>query len=68
MALGHAATGFGDIDERRTGNKFSNNTYKTVRVVGDKYDFSYSVWCTNEHELYNIKVSPAPNRLHSSSL
>lgn len=32
------------------------NTYKTVRVIGDDYDFSYSVWCTNEHELYNIKV------------
>ncbi|OAQ93745.1 arylsulfatase [Purpureocillium lilacinum] len=40
-------------------NKFSNNTYKTVRVVGDKYDFSYSVWCTNEHELYNIKDDPS---------
>ncbi|UNI22456.1 hypothetical protein JDV02_008345 [Purpureocillium takamizusanense] len=40
-------------------NKFTQNTYKTVRVVGGEYDFSYSVWCTSEHELYNIKDDPA---------
>ncbi|PNY27646.1 Arylsulfatase [Tolypocladium capitatum] len=41
------------------GGQFAKNTYKTVRVVGDDYDFSYSVWCTNEHELYDIKVDPS---------
>ena len=41
----------------QTAGQFDKNTYKTVRVVGDDYDFSYSVWCTNEHELYDIKVS-----------
>lgn len=34
------------------------NTYKTVRVVADDYDFMYAVWCTNEHTLYDMKVDP----------
>ena len=33
-----------------------NNTYKTVRVVGEEYDLAYTVWCTNEHELYDMTV------------
>jgi len=36
---------------------WANNTYKSVRVVGEEYDLSYTVWCTNEHELYDMKVS-----------
>ena len=36
---------------------WANNTYKTVRVVGEEYDLSYTVWCTNDHELYDMKVS-----------
>lgn len=32
------------------------NTYKTVRVVADEYDFMYAVWCTNEHQLFDMKV------------
>ncbi|RAR09082.1 arylsulfatase precursor [Stemphylium lycopersici] len=35
-------------------DSFANNTYKTVRVVGDEYDLSYTVWCTNEHEVYDM--------------
>ncbi|KAM0542982.1 hypothetical protein ACHAPJ_012539 [Fusarium lateritium] len=31
-----------------------NNTYKSVRVISDEYDLYYSVWCTNEHELYEL--------------
>lgn len=34
------------------------NTYKTVRVVSDKYDLMYAVWCTNEHQLYDMKSDP----------
>lgn len=34
-----------------------NNTYKAVRIVGHKYSLYYSVWCTNEHELYDLTVS-----------
>jgi arylsulfatase A-like enzyme len=33
-----------------------NNTYKALRVIGREYNFYYSVWCTNEHELYDLKV------------
>ncbi|KXJ91234.1 alkaline-phosphatase-like protein [Microdochium bolleyi] len=32
-----------------------DNTYKALRVLGDDYDMLYSVWCNNEHELYDIK-------------
>ena len=34
----------------------SNNTYKGVRIVHQNYDLYYSAWCTNEHELYDLKV------------
>jgi N-acetylglucosamine-6-sulfatase len=33
-----------------------NNTYKAVRVIGQGYNLYYSVWCNNEHELYNLEV------------
>lgn len=35
-----------------------NNTYKALRIIGESYNLYYSVWCTNEHELYDLKVSP----------
>ncbi|KEF58669.1 arylsulfatase [Exophiala aquamarina CBS 119918] len=35
-----------------------NNTYKAIRVIGTDYNIFYSVWCTNEHELYNMTVDP----------
>ncbi|KAG8157519.1 hypothetical protein KVR01_012561 [Diaporthe batatas] len=35
-----------------------NNTYKSIRVIGDGYNVYYSVWCTNEHELYDMDVDP----------
>lgn len=34
-----------------------NNTYKSVRLIGDGFDLYYSVWCNNEHELYDLTVS-----------
>ena len=33
-----------------------NNTYKAVRIAGKGYNLYYSVWCNNEHELYNLDV------------
>jgi len=33
-----------------------NNTYKGLRLVGKSYSFYYSVWCNNEHELYDLYV------------
>jgi N-acetylglucosamine-6-sulfatase len=40
-----------------------NNTYKTVRVVSDEVDPAYTVWCTNEHELYGMSLDP--HQLHN---
>jgi arylsulfatase A-like enzyme len=40
-------------DEKRM---VMNNTYKALRVIGGEYNFYYSVWCSNEHELYDLKV------------
>lgn len=34
-----------------------NNTYKALRIVGANYSLYYSVWCTNEYELYDLTVS-----------
>ena len=38
----------------------TNNTYKALRIIGDDYNLYYSVWCTNEHELYDLKVGTQP--------
>jgi N-acetylglucosamine-6-sulfatase len=35
---------------------YLNNTYKALRIIGDDYNLYYSVWCTNEMELYNLMV------------
>ncbi|KAL9089385.1 MAG: hypothetical protein Q9165_005705 [Trypethelium subeluteriae] len=35
-----------------------NNTYKGLRVIGKGYNLYYSVWCNQEHELYNIDNDP----------
>jgi len=40
----------------RTPYPLPNNTYKALRIVADEYDLAYMVWCTNEHELYDMKV------------
>ncbi|CAG7922101.1 unnamed protein product [Penicillium olsonii] len=35
-----------------------NNTYKAVRVLADDYNLFLSVWCNNEHELYDLTTDP----------
>ncbi|RMJ12657.1 hypothetical protein CDV36_007698 [Fusarium kuroshium] len=35
-----------------------NNTYKGVRIAHEDYDLYYSAWCSNEHELYDLKADP----------
>lgn len=35
-----------------------NNTYKSVRLLGEGYNLYYSVWCNNEHELYDLSADP----------
>lgn len=34
-----------------------NNTYKAIRILGPRYNMYYSIWCNNEHELYDMDVS-----------
>ncbi|KAL2003750.1 hypothetical protein VTN02DRAFT_2386 [Thermoascus thermophilus] len=36
----------------------TNNTYKALRIIGDGYNLYYSVWCSNEHELYDLTTDP----------
>lgn len=44
------------------GPSHHNNTYKAVRVLGPEYNLYYAVWCTNEHELYDLSVDPGQLR------
>ncbi|KAH6706482.1 arylsulfatase [Leptodontidium sp. MPI-SDFR-AT-0119] len=36
-----------------------NNTYKAIRILGPGYNLYYSIWCNNEHELYDMDVDPS---------
>ncbi|KAI7640680.1 hypothetical protein KC319_g13865 [Hortaea werneckii] len=35
-----------------------NHTYKALRLVGEYYNLLYTVWCSNEHELYDLNRDP----------
>ncbi|KAF7509415.1 hypothetical protein GJ744_007978 [Endocarpon pusillum] len=35
---------------------FWNNTYKALRLIGEDYNVYYSVWCSGEHQLYDLNV------------
>ncbi|KAH8426495.1 sulfatase family protein [Aspergillus melleus] len=35
-----------------------NNTYKAVRLLSTHYNLFYSVWCNNEHEIYDLSTDP----------
>lgn len=36
---------------------YPNHTYKTLRLIGKDYNLVYTVWCSGEHELYDLNVS-----------
>lgn len=38
---------------------YPNHTYKALRVIGEGYNLLYTVWCSGEHELYDLVVSLA---------
>jgi N-acetylglucosamine-6-sulfatase len=38
------------------GNAYVNNTYKGLRIESAAVSLYYSVWCTGERELYDMKV------------
>lgn len=46
---GKASGGENPAYQSKKGN---DNTYKSMRVIGQGYSYYYSVWCNNEHELY----------------
>ncbi|OCK87597.1 arylsulfatase [Cenococcum geophilum 1.58] len=47
------------IEEGDYGTTFHyNNTYKAIRVIGKSYSLYYSIWCNNEHELYDLARDP----------
>ncbi|RYP08643.1 hypothetical protein DL764_001771 [Monosporascus ibericus] len=41
---------------------WTNNTYKALRVASDTWNLYYSVWCNDEHELYDLKTDPGQLR------
>ena len=46
----------GRLFDERESRLVPNNTYKALRIIGEGYNFYYSVWCNNEHELYDLTV------------
>lgn len=36
--------------------EYSQNTYKAMRLASAGFNVQYTVWCTGEHELYNLDV------------
>ena len=46
---------------------YFNNTYKALRLISDDNSLYYSVWCTGEHEFYDMNNDPGQmsNRLGS---
>ncbi|KIX01793.1 uncharacterized protein Z518_09520 [Rhinocladiella mackenziei CBS 650.93] len=56
-AIGEGDYGWKNISGRNI-NVFLGNSYKSVRIVSKDYSLYYSVWCTNEAELYDLKTDP----------
>ncbi|KAG9593354.1 Arylsulphatase, partial [Aureobasidium melanogenum] len=47
------------IAEPHGGLSYPNNTYKALRLVSANYSLYYSVWCTGEHEFYDLHSDPS---------
>ncbi|KUJ15587.1 arylsulfatase [Mollisia scopiformis] len=50
--------GFAGGEGKFDGTLHEHNTYKAIRIIGPGYNLYYSVWCNNEHELYNMDLDP----------
>jgi arylsulfatase A-like enzyme len=35
---------------------YPNHTYKALRLIAADYSYLYTVWCSGEHELYDLKT------------
>ncbi|CAO3685770.1 unnamed protein product [Rhizopus stolonifer] len=51
-------TNLEEIYKSADGHVKGPNIYKTLRVIAPDYNYMYSVWCTGEHELYDLKKDP----------
>ncbi|KAL4943985.1 hypothetical protein BDV06DRAFT_210649 [Aspergillus oleicola] len=40
------------------GHRMPNNTYKTARIASEEHNLFYAVWCTGDHELYDLNTDP----------
>ncbi|KHE84587.1 arylsulfatase [Neurospora crassa] len=60
----------GRVFEKDATRYWTNNTYKAVKILGERYNMYYSVWCSGEHELYDLQTDryQLNNILDSSSL
>ena len=45
----------GAIEGKYTEHDKITSKYRTLRVKDDNHDFAYTVWCTGERELYDMK-------------
>ncbi|GKZ17828.1 extracellular sulfatase Sulf-1 [Aspergillus brasiliensis] len=45
-------------DENGGPATFTNNTYKALRLISPDFNLYYSVWCSGEHELYDLTTDP----------
>ncbi|KAK6858094.1 hypothetical protein PG995_005793 [Apiospora arundinis] len=43
---------------KELGAPFLNTTYKTLRMLGDRQSWLFSVWCTGQMELYDTAADP----------
>lgn len=43
-------------DEASTPESSTINTYKAIRVIAQNYSLYYSVWCSGDHEIYDMIV------------
>jgi N-acetylglucosamine-6-sulfatase len=64
LGLPEGKYGF-SLDDGKVVGFGENNTYKALRIISPTHGHNlyYSVWCTNEHELYNLTSDPG--QLHN---
>lgn len=66
LAVPEGIYGYASDKQGEPGNSYNDNTYKGIRLISDDYSLYYAVWCTNEVEFYNLKVSPQSPTLLST--
>ncbi|KAJ5493505.1 hypothetical protein N7539_002251 [Penicillium diatomitis] len=39
-----------------SGDEVEGKAYTVIQILSDNHNLYYSVWCTNEHELYDLSI------------